>query len=307
MSNTLYFYEFPRIYSLFICLYGALNNMVGYMQYHMMRLFLTSREVPPIIEALKRELTSRKQYLINLFGTEKKFLHRGKPYVYTYFHTVENRFIAGVIGRERSVTVHASPEEKYHPVEVPDWETVNIIIDISGEADGQKVAMQERNNIGSPLHILRSLTDHINDNNIDSDWLIAVNSITRENEFWQTVEQYKGRISEMDMTFITPNIWNGSTETEGALRELHDINKAQSVEIRLKNPDKNLQPDSTRIRESVDYITRGGGSIQLKTDGKTVYSSEDKIVKQSAGEDDVSVQDALYNLLVALVNRLFGR
>ena len=107
--------------------------------------------------------------------------------------------------------------------------------------------MQAVRIVGQPLNVFRSLADHINHNNTNADWAISVNAITSEQEFWTAVDRYKGRIAELDLNFVAPNIWGGTTETENALKKLHAQNNAQEVEVRLKNVDKQLNPDSDTI------------------------------------------------------------
>jgi hypothetical protein len=73
-----------------------------------------------------------------------------KRYVYKAFQEPDGLFIAGVIGRERKRTISLPPEMGFASHEVPDWETSNVFIDISDDADGQKVAMQHVDDVGNP-------------------------------------------------------------------------------------------------------------------------------------------------------------
>ena len=280
--------------------------------YHMMRLFLTSREAPPLLEFINtgKRTKSRQEYLKEKLGTNVRFEHRNKWYVYKFFEIVNDHYLAAVISKEHTVTISSSPEENFKQKEVPDWETVNVFIDTSGEADGQKVAMQVRNEIGVPLAVFQSLINHLNNKYAESEWMMAVNAITEERDFWEAAKTYNGRISEINLSFVTPNIWKGSSETEEALKELHNLNNAQTVEVSLKNPDKKLDPDSSRIRESVNYITRGGGNVRLKEGPRTVYDSEKKIATHTES-DDVAIQntmqDATTDLLLEIIKRVLGR
>lgn len=236
------------------------------MHYWMMRLFLVSREHPPLLEKMKdgRKIETRGGFLRRKFGTDIRFPHLGTMFVFKHFFPLNDHFIAAVIGRERTATIHLPPERAFQEQAVPDWETANVFIDISGDAEGQKVAMHRIRAIGKPLPVFRSLADHINQTDVDSDWTIAVNAITSKQSFWEAAKKYQGRIAEVDMTFIPPNIWKGTTETDKALRELHKENNADEVEVRLKNKDQKLNPAGSRVQESVEYITKGGGSLKIK-------------------------------------------
>jgi hypothetical protein len=242
------------------------------MRYVMMRLSLARRDEGTIFQGLPPR-QSRQVYLQEVFGQEIQFEHYANTYVYEPFRSPEQEKIAGVIGREHGVVIGRPPEEKFAREEISDWETANVLIDSSDHPDGQKVAMQVA--LGQPPAIFRSLVDHINETHQAAEWIVAVYPITRREEFWTAVERYRGHITEVDFSFAVPNIWGGQTETEKALRELKEQNNAQEVEVKIKNKDAKLNPDSTRVRDSVEYVARGGGTAQIRDETQTpVYSSD---------------------------------
>lgn len=277
------------------------------MRYWMMRLFLVSRAEGTIFATLEPKET-RQQYIQRAFGSEMRFQYRGEPLVYKPFKSPIDSFICAVIGREHPVTVSGPPEEQFAPKTVPDWEHANIFIDSSGGNEGQKIAMQQVGVVGQPLAVMRALVDYINFSQSNAEWSIAANPITRKEEFWSAVDRYKDHIKELDLEFVTPNIWGGESATEKALKELKKQNNAQEVEVRIKNKDGKLNPDSENIRQSVDYITRGGGSLRVKsdTDG-VVYSSENEesIVKETPDED-APIPSAEPSLIMRIIKKIFG-
>lgn len=275
------------------------------MRYTMMQLFLTRRVAEGDLLSLLEPAQTRKQYLDRVFAKEVRFQHYNRPHVYKPFPMVADRsHIVGVIGKEHTITVAGPPEESFVPKPVEDWETANLLLDPS-ETE-QRAAMQAA--VGSPLHIFRSLVDYINLANPDADWTIMANAVTRTEQFWSAVERNKGHIAEIDLSFVVPNIWGGSSETEKALKDLKEKNNAQEVEIKIKNKDGQLVPDSDRVRESVDYITKGGGEVQLRDENQgTIYSSdhEESIVTVPI-EPDYPVQGADTGMIASLIQRLFG-
>lgn len=271
-----------------------------------MRLFLTSRHVGLFSDLPPSE--TREQYLRRILGTDIAFQHRKRPYVYKAFNVGVTEYVMGVVGKEHTISVGSSPTESFARKPVADWQTANVFVDPSGDADGQKVAMQDVRVVGQPLNVFRSLADHINQVNQRADWTISVNAITHEQEFWSAVARYRGRITELDLNFVAPNIWGGTTETENALKKLHMQNNAQEVEVRLKNPDKQLNPDSETIRQSVEYITKGGGSLVLKGDDRraTLYNSEAGVVID-APSNDAQVEEESAETLRAIAQELFRK
>ena len=251
--------------------------------------------------------TSREQYIREVFGVEMRFQHQGKPYVFTPFPSPEEPYLTGVVSRESSVVVGGPPEDKYAASIISDWETANVLIDPTGGNDGQKVAMQAVTVIGQPVAIFRSLTDFINQAFSDSDWSISLNPITTKEEFWTIAGLYKDHIRELDLTFVTPNIWGGESETEKALKKLKKDNNAQEVEVRLKNKDGKINPDSADVRQSVDYISRGGGSMKMKgEDGSVIYNSdhEENVVKETVSPDG-PIPTAEVGLIKLIIDQIF--
>lgn len=239
------------------------------MQYWMMRLFLADRLAGTLFEdesGSKR--LNRENYLRKAFASEIRFSHRKRVHVYTPFPDAEDGILSGVVAREHTVTIARPPEEKYQKEDVPDWDTANVFIDVSGEADGQKVAMQDVPSVGSPLAIFRSLVDHINAVDRSSDWLLAVNTITSDADFWKVMAENQGRITEIDFVFAAPNIWKGDSETEKALKELDKQYGAKETEIKLKNPDGKLNPgkpeDEGAISSSIKFIKKGRRPVWSK-------------------------------------------
>jgi hypothetical protein len=275
------------------------------MQYWMLRLFLTSRERPPIIEATATRKTSRRDYLQATFTTDIRFQYRARNYVYKYF-SQDGDVIAAVVGRVHTATIGGPPEKDFQPEEVPDWGTANVFIDVSGDTEGQKVAMQRAPQMSNPIEIMRALTDHINARDPDTDWVIAVNAISDKKEFWDAVEAHKGEITELDLVFIPPNIWGAKDETEKALKALHQSTNTDEVEVQLKNADGKLVPEGEVMEQSIQYVTKGGGRAILRKGRKKLYDSESKVSVETP-EDDAKVQTADEGRLKALVSRLFGR
>src|SRR5438270_493515 len=151
----------------------------------MMRLFLSDRLAGTLFATLRTAPPlPRDAYLRNAFSDEIIFVHRKRNYRFTPFKNSSPDIVSGVIAREHTITIGAPPEEGYKRHDVPDWDTANVFIDVSGDDDGQKVAMQDTPVIGRPLSVFRSLTDYINNRDNNSDWLIAVNTITSDDDFW---------------------------------------------------------------------------------------------------------------------------
>lgn len=249
---------------------------------------------------------SRQDYIKTVFSKEIRFEHYGRAFVFEPFESPLDDKITAVLGREDAVTVAGPPEQKFAHSDVSSWDTANVLIDASQSEAGQKAAMQT-NVLGDPTAIFRSLASHINSAET-SDWLIEINPITRRDEFWSAAQRYSGHISEIDLHFAVPNIWDGESETEKALRDLKEKNNAQEVEVKIKNKDAKINPDSKRIRDSVDYIAKGGGVAQLRDETQRVVFSSDAEENEITipVEPDPPIQDAGTMDLRDLIRKIFG-
>jgi hypothetical protein len=276
-----------------------------HMRYSILQLFLARRVKQADLFSTLEPIRTRQQFLSDAFSTETRFEHWKKPYVFKPFPSPDPAYVVGVIAKEHLVTVAGPPEEEFANKQVEDWDTANVLIDTSSTE--QLAAMQPA--VGVAVQIFRSLIDHINNANPTAEWMIAVNPVTTKEQFWGVAEKYKGHIAEIDLSFAVPNIWGGQSETEKALNELKTESNAQEVEVKIKNRDGQLNPDSARLRQSVEYISHGGGTAKLRDDtNNTIFStdSEENIVT-TAIEPDFPIQSADEGMITSLIKRLFGK
>lgn len=275
------------------------------MRYTMLQLFLAQRVNADDLFAILPPRQTRQEYLETTFSKEMRFDYWKHPFVFKPFRSPEDGYVVGVIAKEHKVTVAGPPEEGFAAKQVEDWDTANLLID---SRTTQLAAMQQ-GAVGQPLQIIKALIDHINENLKTSEWIIEVNPVTTKEEFWTIADRYKGHIAEVDLSFAVPNIWGGQSETEKALNELKNENNAQEVEVKIKNKDGQLNPDTERVRSSVDYITKGGGTVRLRDDTQTtIYSSENEENAVTTPVDpDFPVQEADDGMIASLIKRLFNK
>lgn len=246
------------------------------MRYWFYRISLTKREVGRIIEESGDfEPESKQQFLMNALRENREFAGKGFSYHYAFVDRVDE-FIFGRIGRQRIENAADGPESGFEEKRERVWHAANIVIDTSGSADGQKVAMEKNSDVGSPTAIIKNLIHQINQDAIRSAWTAHVNPITESTEFWQAVEENRGKITELELKFIAPNILGGTDKTRQALRKLRDEANMEETQFKLKNRDGNLEPDTPEVREELDYIAEGGGEVKLKSGKSILYSSGDQ-------------------------------
>ena len=273
------------------------------MQYWILQLFLTSRERPPLIDAISPARLSRRDYLEATFSGEINFIYRRKRHIFRSYQVIGN-VIAAAIGREQTRKI--KPKDDFQAQEVPDWETANVFIDISGDPSGLKVAFQKTPHISNPLEVFRALTDFINRRNIDTDWTISTNPVSQVDQFWNAVRENRGKLTELDLTYIPPNSWGGADETRKALKVIHAATNNDEVEVKLKNADGKLELETELVVQSVEYVMRGGGKAVLKSGKRKIFDT-DSAVETESPEEDVEVEGASEAVLKKLIIRLFRR
>ena len=278
------------------------------MHYSMLRFFLTEREIPTLLHAMGVEKGhTRREYLKEIFSKDIRFLGRTVPYSYVYIGET-NSVILGRIGRIKAEVINDGPETGFADTTADFWHAANFLIDIDGSSDGQKIAFENSNDVGAPISIMQYLVDYINNKNIDAKWHIDVNTITETKEFWSVVEAYKGRLTELDLTYVAPNIFGGTDETTKALKKLNEKNNVQTTTVKLKNNEGALNPDSEDIHEGIDYIAKGRGKVKMKAGKDTIYDSEEKAVhKEVSKENQFSILEEAKTKWANLIKDIFNK
>jgi len=90
---------------------------------------------------------------------------------------------------------------------------------------------------------------------------------------------------------------------------LQTENAVQETQVRLVNREKQLNPDSERIRENIEYVKKGGGSYLMKSGQKTLYNSQERPVQESIEDHELIfvIQESNSSLWEKLIKRLFRK
>lgn len=171
-----------------------------------------------------------------------------------------------------AVSEHAPPERGLGEVQREAWQASLLIIDPTEHSDGQKVALEFDNRVGIPTSILNRLVAHINARNLNKFYFIEVEAIFNKNDFWEFAEIHKGKIKTLAFEFVAPNMFGTGTSIDEAIRDFQRKEKAAKVGVRLKS---NTAIDTTtpRVKESVDYASRGTGFVRARTKEGIVFDS----------------------------------
>lgn len=250
------------------------------MRYIYLRMFLTEVELPPLLVRTGdlEERVSREDHLMDVFNRKWEFTHRGSDLIYLPVQRGEfdsENVIFGRIGKRVRNVENAGPDEEFEALERLGWRASNLVFDTRSSSDGQRVAVEERGDVGKPLAIMNSLIGHLNEILPDSGWFLSVNAMIEQRSFWEAAEKYKGQVTRAEFTYITPNVLGIRSMINERLTEYREKENAQSVTVVLNEPKGNLKLDSQEVKDAVEYTSEGGGSSKLKVGRDTVFDSED--------------------------------
>lgn len=245
------------------------------MRFELARLFLLPTRQMDAFEPVNRDGSrmSREDWLRLVFGTKVSFIHRGAERLFARDEAVadaSNRIVAR-IGR-KTLAKESDPHRNLKEFERERWNACLVLIDPTDHPDGQKVAIEQRSDVGSGFANFKSLVDHINDSHKAKPYHIELNPISEKQSFWNYVDKNKGEVTSITLSVALPNMFGGSSSFEEDAKRLRDREGARRLKETIENED-GLNPDTERMREAVDYTTKGGGIVKARSKRDKPYDS----------------------------------
>lgn len=278
------------------------------MQFEMMHLSMLERQ---------RELfdprvaISRENWLREVFGETIAFTHYKMPFHYvpeTDKTIVTAPFIVGRIGRRISVTENDPPEQGMHETQREAWIAAEVFIDPQPHEEGQKAAVQYRDDVGRAFAIFDSLVQHINKNSEPRHpYVIEVAPITDAQNFWDFATANKGAVTSVEFDLVTPNMFDGPENMDQEMKAMRDQERVRRLKFEIENPDS-LELETPRIRTMVTYATKGGGNIKARAKNKKTYDSKKKAKVVPIPEPEVAdIKARVEAVLQAVKMLIFGK
>ncbi len=279
------------------------------MKYHYLRIFLIPDRQMHLFDEdeLNKERLSRSDYIQHVLSKRINFSHRKRQLVYLPVGQQDRPngpVLLGRIGRSILEMVNDPPEDGFAEREIETWRASNFLVDAGDYKDGQKIAMQSRSDVGSPLPIVASLVTHINLQNPTSGWVIEISPMTEAENFWDVVRRYEGSLTSVTFNFVTPNVLGLRSQLNAGLKDAREKNNAHRVAVTMSNEKGNLELDANNIKDAVEYVSEGGGTAKLKSGSKVVYDSE-KDEKQIDLAEDEPIVESRKSLWKEMIEKLF--
>lgn len=247
---------------------------------------------------------SREQWLRKVFSEKQSFTHSGNVFHYAPSSDQESALMFGKIGRQVFRDENKSPSEGFEDITHETWRASFIVLDPNHHDDGQKIAVQKINEVGSPSRLIANLVKRINEF-YSGPYIIEVFQIIEEQSFWEFVEQNEGKVTSVTLELIPPNMFGSDEEFVSEMKEFSDNEAARKVKLSIEN-EEGINPNTDRMHRAVKYASKGGGKIRAKAKGNKKYNSRDT-VKRTYLEDIKEIGNKLGMKLSSLANRVLGR
>lgn len=185
----------------------------------------------------------------------------------------------------------------------------NLLVAINNNPDVQKIAIQENIKAFSKSHAVSRILEQSIENKIKKENLsFYLEPLYNKREFWDLVNRYKGKVTQVSFELISPNLAKISKNLDINLREIYEDTNTHKTKIEL-NSDKDHHLDikeaSKFVNSLVDYSADGGGNIALKVAGYNKkfhtaqsieeFSVEEQLIK---GNDWDALNDLFNEILI---------
>lgn len=211
-----------------------------------------------------------------IFENDYEEFYKGSNYSICKEKSVDDMLLYR-IAKHTSVQINKSPEEHFECEHVDHWPNISMVIGINPEinnAYGQIIAVEVKKSvIKNPITILRHWADKVNEQLVVYGYVLSINPITIEKNFWSMVNKYKNEIEEVVFEYSMPNLFNTGDTLEEELKAANKSTNASKAALTLSNKagTLNLSEDNTLLKQTAEYIENGGGEFKLKRKGVKPY------------------------------------
>lgn len=211
---------------------------------------------------------------------------RGTSLAYR-FYAKKDDYIIGRVGRKSKIKRYLSPEKNFKIQDEENWPLCDVVFYLSSDREkGQKIAFEYKVGVfSSPNEQLKYLAEKINEELMTYGYVLSINPVTEEQEFWKIINENKGKVEKLSFTFNAPNLFgltnNLNEDLKNAAKE-YNINKT-TIELENSNGQLLVPESSELVKQGVEYVAKGGGqySIKLKGRGRRVLESSNKTVTKT--------------------------
>lgn len=185
----------------------------------------------------------------------------------------------------------------------------NVIIAVNNNPAVQKIAIQKNIKAFTKAHAASSIVEQSIDPKIKNYNLsFYIEPLFDKKEFWNLINRFKGRITQVAFDLISPNMANISKNLKLNLKEIYEDTNTHKTTLEL-NSDKDqyleIKEESKFVNSLVEYSAEGAGNIAVKVAGYnkkfhtaqsiTEFSIDEQLLKNN---DWDALNDAFNEILI---------
>lgn len=225
---------------------------------------------------------SRREYLDQIFSPDViDFTYRGRNFSFLK-HGMWGDILVGRIGKPLIESVHEGPETGYAAKIQENWKPVWMLFDLA--SDSQLIILDA--GISNTKGIVGALLSHAAQKTEPKYYNIFVEYVSEIQDFWRAVDEYKGRITRLEFSFVPPN----ALGLKEKIRTLVDTGRnigAQTTKFVHTNKDGKLHPEGEYVDAALATAGEGAGSVQMKSGRKVIFSSNKNRKTISISNDEI--------------------
>jgi len=221
---------------------------------------------------------NREEWLRDRFSKQFSFAHQGNQFFFVPEDAqkvgLPSNLIVGWVARDKPLAERTPPWEGLSPTRHASWQASLLLLDPTEHSDGQKLAFEQRKNIGGANAVVSSLAAELSRFGPSEPFTVEVFPIIQERSFERFVSEHKGRITTITYDVAVPNMFNGPDDFSNELRDLRDNGNVSRIRTTIES-DGAINTDKTQLDEIATHVEKGGGKITAKTKDGVRYHSDD--------------------------------
>jgi hypothetical protein len=188
-------------------------------------------------------------------------------------------YIYASLAKASHVTVEHGPEEDFEEEDIESWPHIPLIINTDSDpVTGQSIAIELNQAVFRHPHVQlnRLVQELVNKYVRQKGFEMAINPITEQGEFWESIEKYSGNIRALTFEFASPNLFKSEDSLNDELRVATEAFGMTNTSIKIENSEGELKvpKDNTFVQQGIKYITDGGGQYKIQATKRTITSQE---------------------------------
>jgi hypothetical protein len=243
---------------------------------------------------------SRREYLERIFSSRRiDFAYYGGHYTFSIYD-MEGETLVGRIGKKAIGRVRGGPDQDFLAEMVEDWKTAWVFLDLSSKS--QLLAVQT--GVAATKELVAALFRTLEERNPAHEYVAFVEYVSRRSDFWAVANQYRGKLTRLEFTFVPPN----ALGLEEEIRSIVDAAKAvgsEKTKFIHTNSHGALYPHGDYVEAALKTTTDGAGSVEMRAGKKVVFSSSKN--RKTVAVDGNDVPDQNDETMISRLKKvLFG-